>query len=43
MRSYALLLKAAVLHMIEKLTMTKILKLTVNTGQVMFSREIYFY
>jgi len=31
--------KSAVLQMLKK----KILKLTVNTGQVMFSGEIYYY
>jgi len=36
-------LKAAVLQMLKKLKIKKILKLTVNTGQVMFSGEIYYY
>jgi len=35
-------LKAAVLQMLKK-KLIKILKLTVNTGQVMFSGEIYYY
>jgi len=34
-------LKAAVLQMLKK--KEKILKLTVNTGQVIFSGEIYYY
>jgi len=35
--------KAAVLQMLKKIKNEKILKLTVNTGQVMFRGEIYYY
>ena len=37
------LIKAADLQMLKKLKMKIIIKLTVNTGQVMFSGEIYYY
>jgi len=36
-------IKAAVLQMLKKSKMKKILKWTVNTDQVMFSGEIYYY
>ena len=35
--------KAAVLQMLKQIKVKTILKLTVNTGQVMFSGEIYYY
>jgi len=35
--------KAAVLQMLKKIKIEKILKLTVNTGHAMFSGEIYNY
>jgi len=35
--------KAAVLQMLKNKKNKQILKLTVKTGQVMFSEEIYYY
>jgi len=35
--------KAADLQMLKKIKNKKIIKLTVKTGQVMFSGEIYYY
>jgi len=44
LKMYMVELQAVVLQMLKKYKMKKkLLKLTVNTGQVMFSEDIYYY